>query len=152
MERNLKFLVVLLLSLSGEIFAQNRDSSYPKGTSPIPAPVIIKADEIKLPIDYKALENFSFEKMLRLEWAGADSIKKPLSPQPFRGLSDSILITTAPFKLFNAATPSSYISHLGFFCKKELQLDKITPMPVRFRLGSMDYVNYMEQKPNAKRF
>lgn len=43
----------------------------------------------------------------------------------------------------------SYASRLGFFCKKELQLDRISPVPIRFRLGSSDYVNYLEQKPNA---
>jgi hypothetical protein len=42
-----------------------------------------------------------------------------------------------------------YSNSLGLFCKKELQLDKITPVVFRFRLGSLDYVNWMEQKPNA---
>jgi hypothetical protein len=44
---------------------------------------------------------------------------------------------------------SFYSDHLGIICRKELQLDKITPMPFRFRLGSLDYVNWMERKPNA---
>ena len=43
-----------------------------------------------------------------------------------------------------------YCSNLGFFCKQELKLDKITVMPIRFRLGSFNYVNYLEQKPNFR--
>jgi hypothetical protein len=45
-----------------------------------------------------------------------------------------------------------YTTHLSFFCKKEMQLQKRTSLNVFVRLGSKDYVDYLEQKPNARKF
>jgi hypothetical protein len=49
----------------------------------------------------------------------------------------------------NPVKISDYVSTLGVICRQEIKLDKITPLPVRFRLGSLDYVNWMERKPNT---
>jgi len=49
----------------------------------------------------------------------------------------------------NIVPATFYASQLGIICRTELQLDKLTPVPIRFRLGSLAYVNYLEKKPNA---
>ena len=45
-----------------------------------------------------------------------------------------------------------YTQNFGFFCKKELQLEKITKVPFKFRLGSVQQVDAMEGKPNTTRY
>lgn len=42
-----------------------------------------------------------------------------------------------------------YTQNFGFFCKKELQLEKLTKIPVKFRLGSIQYCDRMEGKQTA---
>jgi hypothetical protein len=125
------FLVVLLLMFQGDILGQVTDA------------------RLKIPVNYNSLANFGPENVTRLDYTGpADSIIKEI-----KNNCDSI--PKLPINIFvlrkPVLSPSYYNNHLGFFCQKELQLQKITIVPIRFRLGSLDYVNWMEQKPNAIR-
>ena len=43
--------------------------------------------------------------------------------------------------------PASFYSYrLGFFCKQEIKFDKISKIPFRFRLGSVDQCDRLEGK------
>jgi len=46
----------------------------------------------------------------------------------------------------NLVPASYYVDHLGFFCKKELQVQSLTGLPLKFRLGSVEYTDHLEGK------
>jgi hypothetical protein len=41
----------------------------------------------------------------------------------------------------------NYLGSLGFFCKKEIQIENTIHLPLRLRLGSLQEVNRLEGKP-----
>ena len=46
-------------------------------------------------------------------------------------------------------SPDHYTQCFGFFCKKELQFEKTTGVSVKFRLGTVQYCDWMEGKKGA---
>lgn len=75
----------------------------------------------------------------------------------------TILLLTSPVKLvstilsvnkYRGATvppqaflsPNYYSSQLGFFCKQEIKFEKISKIPFKFRLGSVEECDRLEGK------
>ncbi|MCY7293556.1 MAG: hypothetical protein LH615_15370 [Ferruginibacter sp.] len=43
-------------------------------------------------------------------------------------------------------SPSFYSNNLAFFCRQEIKFEKVTKIPLKFRLGSVQQVDYLEGK------
>jgi len=125
-ERPFYFVVASILFFNVEIFSQ------------------IKPQCIKLPINYAAPVSFKLESNLQLKHLSKDSV--PI----LETLKRAPAIIKARSSLF-VLSPSFYSTHLSFFCNTEWKIEKITYVPLRFRLGSLDYVNYLEQKPGSRK-
>jgi hypothetical protein len=41
------------------------------------------------------------------------------------------------------------VRQMPFFCREELKYEKMTGIPLRFRVGSLQECDWLEQKPNA---
>ena len=51
----------------------------------------------------------------------------------------------------SSISPSYYTANFGWACLQELKLEKATRLPLRFRLGSKDHVDYLEGKTLHRR-
>ena len=64
----------------------------------------------------------------------------------------SPLLALSPSKInkdFRYVPPVSadfYFTHLGFFCKQEIKFNRVTGIPFRFRLGSVEDCDKLEGK------
>ena len=123
-KRLFSFIVALVAIQNGEIFSQ-------KITNNTPA-LIVERQSFSLysPVAFpvSGLRNFSLSRPF-------------VNDGQYTGKKSGNLI------------PQNYFSNnLTFFCRTELQFEKATSVPFRFRLGSVAYTDYLEQKPNAARF
>jgi hypothetical protein len=68
-------------------------------------------------------------------------------------VSDSLSIVSVKKRAFTTAfteqiVPVNFsVCNYGFFCKKELIIEKAIQIPLRIRLGSLQQCNYYEGKP-----
>jgi hypothetical protein len=65
-----------------------------------------------------------------------------------RPMSDSIKNPSS----FTVISPNFYAQNLAFFCKKELQFEKATKINFKFRLGSVQYTDWLEGKSRTKNY
>lgn len=54
-----------------------------------------------------------------------------------------------PYTTQKVLSPNFYVKNLGFFCKQELKFEAATGIPFKFRLGSVQYCDWMEGKQQS---
>ena len=57
---------------------------------------------------------------------------------------DAIINLRSLYKVSNKIAANYYTTQTGFFCNQERALEKITKIPLRFRLGSLSYTEQLE--------
>lgn len=82
-------------------------------------------------------------------------LNHPLSSFPLYSNDKTVpvIFYNSPIKVisadYKALSADYYNSTLGFFCKKEIQMEKTLKFPLKFRLGSVAYTDKMEGKASA---
>ena len=144
-QRLISFLVVWILTFNGEIFGQKNPQNF-QGKAEYRGKIVGRKET-----NSEVISKISLEKKPIYFYVKHSPTWPVYYPSIIPSGKIDIRSCWAPVEatyIFRLS-PTTYNESIGFFCKKELQLDKITSIPIRFRLGSLDYVNYLEKKPNA---
>ena len=128
-QRTRFFLVVLLLMFAGNIFSQNISNSMSYAYA--------KKNRKIFSLNDNLLSNHLFSVIMTKNFP-PESRKHCFGHPP-----------TPVFDFLTPVAKDFSTTQLGIVCKKEFEFEKKTSIPLRLRVGSLDYTNYMEQKPNA---
>jgi hypothetical protein len=124
-QRKKTFLVVCFSILGSSLWAQIAPAGLLKNSGLVVGGV--EAKEVTL-LHPKPVYNWWNWEIIMMQSGGYNYI-----------LPDNILL--------DAYGSGHYIGNLGYFCRKELQIEKMTHLPLRVRLGSLEEVNRLEGKP-----
>ena len=90
---------------------------------------------------------------LLLEWRAGVIFQKSMTLDGAAKRPEQLYMPVKAFPDYSAAKfPTAvlagnyYQEQLGIICKQEYKLERATHIPFRFRLGSLDYCNYLEGK------
>ena len=129
-QRVYQILVVLMLILPARIFSQQQMPLFAQKTPHIYSDENLKARK-------NQNNSYAFSAFVDTK-----------APRPFtlNPLPIGMEVINANLTIQNL--PFLTIQNLPFFCKKEFIFEKNTSVPLRVRLGSLDYVNKLEGKEN----
>ena len=136
-QRTRFFLVVLLLMFAGNIFSQINSNSNSDSYAKKDIKIFSLTDSL--------LPTYLFSSKFKKEIVVTQSLSD------FNCFGGRWHILPPIFSLLYPVSKDFSTTQLGIVCKKEFEFEKKTSIPLRLRIGSLDYTNYMEQKPNALR-
>ena len=84
--------------------------------------------------------------VLKMSSINGKQVNSSILPAPLLAPVTVASFITAPVFSYRSISPDFYAKHLAFFCHTELQLEKKLNVPLRFRLGSLEYTNKLEGK------
>jgi hypothetical protein len=153
------FLVVLLLMFAKENFSQNGElilkcdtSYYLKYDCVLRIPYKRNATEVEKKRQDNYADSLENVKVMVLKCDTVRPIFRCILPDPASLTNNelrNIKQTRLDSLVYGQKLINNYTKTLGGVCRIEYQFQKTTSIPLRLRLGSLEYTNYLEQKPNA---